>query len=228
LPSSVDARHFEGPHGEHPVQAGIPHPRLGYCGVIDEHINLELVEGIAKRRPEWNVVMVGPTEGIDADALPRRDNIHWLGRRDYDELPALISGWDLGLMPYSLNESTRFISPGQTLEYMACGCPVVSTSIRDVVESYGQVVPIADTPEGFIADAEMILQRTAREREEHTLALAEIVARTSWDNTANAIADLIAHADDLVDSSAAFTQGSTVSPPRPQLTPAEDGRVSTV
>jgi glycosyltransferase involved in cell wall biosynthesis len=226
LPSSVDARHFQGPHGEHPLQAGIPHPRLGYCGVIDERINLELVEGIAKRRPEWNIVMVGPTEGIDAGALPRRDNIHWLGRRDYDELPALISGWDLGLMPYSLDESTRFISPDQTLEYMACGCPVVSTSIRDVVESYGQVVRIADTPEGFIADAEMILQRTAREREEHTLALAEIVARTSWDNTANAIADLIAHADDLVDSSPAFTQGSTVSPAGPRLTPAEDGHVS--
>jgi glycosyltransferase involved in cell wall biosynthesis len=206
FPNSVDAGHFAGPHAEHAVQAAIPHPRLGYCGVIDERINLELIESVAKDRPEWNIIMAGPPDGIEAAALPRRDNIHWLGRRDYGELPALISGWDVCLMPYSLNETTRFISPAKTLEYMACGRPVVSTSIRDVVEAYGQVIRIADTPEGVIADCEMLMQRTEAQREEHARALAGIVARTSWDTTANAMAELVAQADDLVDSSAAFVR----------------------
>jgi glycosyltransferase involved in cell wall biosynthesis len=207
FPNSVDAKHFTTVAGEHPRQEGIARPRLGYCGVIDERLNLELIDAIAKGRPDWSIVMVGPTAGIDLADLPRRDNIHWLGRQDYNELPQLISGWDVCLMPYSLNEATQFISPAKTLEYMACGRPVVSTSIRDVVEAYGQVVRIADTPEGFTGDCEMLMQRTEAEREVHALAVADMVARTSWDATANAMAELIAQADDLVDSSAEFARG---------------------
>ena len=207
FPNSVDAGHFASAVGEHPLQASIARPRLGYCGAIDERLNLELIAAIADARPQWNIVMVGPTAGIDAAALPRRDNIHWLGRQDDRDLPALISGWDVCVLPYSLSETTRFISPAQTLEYMACGKPVVSTSIRDVVEGFGQVVRIADTPEGFIADCEMLLQRSAAEREQHARALAALVARTSWDATAHAMAELIEQADDLVDSSAEFARG---------------------
>jgi len=206
FPNSVDAGHFSAVHSEHPLQARIAHPRLGYCGMIDERINLELIEEIAKRRPDWNIVMAGPTTGIAAGSLPRRDNLHWLGRQGYDELPALIAGWDVCLMPYSLNDATQSISPLKTLEYMACGKPVVSTSIRDVVEDFGQVIRIADTAEGLIADCEMLMQRTDSEREDHALALADIVARTSWDATANAMAELIEQADDLVDSAAAFAR----------------------
>jgi UDP-galactopyranose mutase len=201
FPSSVDAQHFAKVKGEHPLHKDIPHPRLGYCGVIDERINIDLIDAIAKARPEWNVVMVGPTAKIDPADLPRHDNIHWLGQQSYEDLPAFISGWDVCLMPFALNDATKFISPTKTLEYMACGRPSVSTSIRDVVEPYGHVVRIADTPEGFIADCEMIMQRTAEERAQHSRELAEIVARTSWDNTANAMAELIAQADELVEGS---------------------------
>ena len=200
FPSSVDAAHFERTVGEHPLHADIPHPRLGYCGVIDERINLDLVDAIAKARPEWNIVMVGPTAKIDPAHLPRRDNIHWLGQQSYDELPRFIKGWDVCLMPFALNEATKFISPTKTLEYMACGRPSVSTSIRDVVEPYGHVVRIADTPEGFISDCEMIMARTPKEREEHAAELAAIVGRTSWDSTAAAMAELIEHADELAQS----------------------------
>lgn len=207
FPSSVDAEHFRRVRGEHPLHMDIPRPRLGYCGVIDERINLDLVDAIAAARPEWEVVMVGPTAKIDPAALPRRDNIHWLGQQSYDDLPSFISGWDVCLMPFALNDATRYISPTKTLEYMACGKPSVSTSIRDVVEPYGELVRIADTPEGFIADIEMIMARTPAEQLEHAKALAEVVARTSWDATADAMAALIEQADarlqegtDFVDS----------------------------
>ncbi|HUR90302.1 MAG TPA: glycosyltransferase, partial [Ramlibacter sp.] len=200
FPSSVDAKHFEDTVGEHPLHADIPHPRLGYCGVIDERINLDLVDAIAKARPEWNIVMVGPTAKIAADDLPRGDNIHWLGQQSYDDLPKFMKGWDVCLMPFALNDATKFISPTKTLEYMACGRPSVSTSIRDVVEPYGHVVRIADTPEGFIADCEMIMARTPQEREQHAREVAAIVANTSWDKTADAMAELIAQADELAQS----------------------------
>jgi glycosyltransferase involved in cell wall biosynthesis len=201
FPSSVDAKHFANVKGEHPLNADIPHPRLGYCGVIDERLNLDLIDSIAKARPDWNIVMVGPIVKIDPAQVPRHDNIHWLGQQSYEDLPAFISGWDVCLLPFALNDATKFISPTKTLEYMACGRPSVSTSIRDVVEPYGHVVRIADTPEGFIADCEMIMQRTADERAQHSRELAEIVARTSWDNTAQAMAELIAQADELVEGS---------------------------
>jgi glycosyltransferase involved in cell wall biosynthesis len=198
FPSSVDAKHFAQCTQDHPLQAHLPRPRLGYCGVIDERINLDLIDGIAKARPEWQLVMVGPTVKIDPAALPRRANIHWLGQQGYDDLPSFISGWDVCLMPFALNEATRYISPTKTLEYMACGRPSVSTSIRDVVEPYGHVVNIADTPEGFVIDCEAIMERSAEEQAAHAQALAQVVARTSWDSTAQAMAELILQADEAL------------------------------
>jgi UDP-galactopyranose mutase len=198
FPSSVDAAHFRKATQDHPLQAALPRPRLGYCGVIDERINLPLIDAIAKARPEWQMVMVGPTVKIDPQDLPRRPNIHWLGQQSYHDLPAFISGWDVCLLPFALNDATRYISPTKTLEYMACGRPSVSTSIRDVVEPYGHVVNIADTPEGFVIDCEAIMERTRDEQAAHAQALAEIVARTSWDSTAQAMAELIAQADEAI------------------------------
>jgi glycosyltransferase involved in cell wall biosynthesis len=198
FPSSVDAGHFRKATQDHPLQAALPRPRLGYCGVIDERINLPLIDAVARARPQWQIVMVGPTAKMDPRELPRRANIHWLGQQSYEDLPAFICGWDVCLLPFALNEATRYISPTKTLEYMACGRPSVSTSIRDVVEPYGQVVNIADTPEGFVIDCEAILERTRDERAAHAQALAEIVARTSWDSTAQAMAELIAQADEAI------------------------------
>jgi len=195
FPSSVDARHFSPVRHEHSLQAGIAHPRLGYCGVIDERIDLALIDGIAQARPYWQIVMVGPTAKIDPSALPHRPNIHWMGQQSYSDLPALISGWDVCLLPFALNEATRYISPTKTVEYMACGRPSVSTPIRDVVEPYGHVVPIAENLDDFVAACESILQRTLAEQVAHARELAEIVALTSWDKTAHAMGELIAQAD---------------------------------
>ena len=118
--------------------------------MIDERINMDLIDAMATAHPEWQIVMVGPVVKIDPDGLPRQPNIHWLGQQSYDDLPSFICGWDVCLMPFALNEATRFISPTKMLEYMACGRPSVSTSIRDVVEPYGHVVSIADTPQAYV------------------------------------------------------------------------------
>ncbi len=196
FPSSVDAAHFgraanaEAP--EHAAQAGLGRPRLGYFGVIDERIDLELVAALADAHADWQVIMVGPVVKIDAATLPQRANIHWLGQRDYAELPDLVAGWDVCLMPFALNESTRFISPTKTLEYLAAGRPVVSTPIRDVVTPYAGIVAIAATAQAFVAACEAALGRTEPTKERDDVAVQRLLARTSWDGTATAMAELIA------------------------------------
>jgi len=194
FPSSVDAAHFaraRQPGTDHVAQAQLPRPRLGYFGVIDERIDLELVARLADARPDWQVVMVGPVVKIDPAALPQRANLHWLGQRSYAELPEFVGGWDVCLMPFALNESTRFISPTKTLEYLAAGRPVVSTPIRDVVGPYAGVVAIAATPEAFVAACEAALSRSPQEQERETAAAQALLARTSWDGTAQAMFTLV-------------------------------------
>lgn len=195
FPSSVDAGHFRQAAADHPLQAGLGHPRLGYCGVIDERIDLGLIDALATRHPQWQIVMVGPVVKIDPASLPRHPNIHWLGQQSYQDLPAFITGWDVCLMPFALNEATRYISPTKMLEYMACGRPSVSTSIRDVVEPYGHLVSIADGPDAFVAACEAILARDASARQAHADELAIAIALTSWDRTAQRMAALIAGED---------------------------------
>ncbi len=139
FPSSVDVPHFgQARNLQEPAdQAHIPHPRLGFFGVIDERMDIELLAGIAEARPDWHLVIIGPVVKIDPATLPQHENIHYLGGRDYKQLPAYLAGWDLAMLPFARNESTRFISPTKTPEYLAAGRPVVSTSIRDVVRPYG-------------------------------------------------------------------------------------------
>jgi UDP-galactopyranose mutase len=160
FPSSIDTAHFNKARkitaDETPDQKEIPRPRLGYAGVIDERIDIELLREIAEKRPAWQIVMLGPVVKIDEADLPRPGNIHYLGMKDYKELPEYIAGWDVALMPFALNDSTRFISPTKTPEYLAAGKPVVSTAIRDVVRPYGEqnLVAIAKNADEFIEAAE--------------------------------------------------------------------------
>jgi UDP-galactopyranose mutase len=154
FPSAVDLAHFaraREPQAEPADQAAIAHPRLGFHGVIDERLDIELVGELAAKRPDWHIVMLGPVVKIDPATLPQAANIHWLGSKSYDDLPAYLSGWDVAIMPFARNEATRFISPTKTPEYLAGGLPVVSTSIRDVVRTYGEagLAEIADTATEF-------------------------------------------------------------------------------
>jgi len=197
FPSAVDVAHFAAARGdmaEPGDQASIARPRLGFYGVIDERIDLPLIDAVAKARPAWQIVMIGPVVKIDPDGLPRRANIHWLGARSYAELPAYLAGWDVALMPFAINEATRFISPTKTPEYLAAGCPVVSTPIVDVQRHYGDVegVAIADGVAAFIAacEAALALPVSGPWRDEADSLLAE----TSWDRTFQAMKARIAAA----------------------------------
>lgn len=157
FPSSIDAEHFaaarEGRLPDPADQAGTGRPRLGYCGVIDERLDTELLAEVAGRQPDWQFIMVGPVVKIDPSVLPRLPNIHWLGRKSYADLPAFLAHWDVALMPFAMNSATRFISPTKTLEYLAAGRRVVSTPVPDVVTPYGKagLVSIASDAAGFIS-----------------------------------------------------------------------------
>jgi UDP-galactopyranose mutase len=194
FPSSIDASHFGKARNTtiDPLdQANIPHPRLGFFGVIDERFDRELLDQVASRRPDWNFVIIGPIVKIDPETLPKHANIHYLGARKYDELPAYLAGWDIALLLFARNDSTRFISPTKTPEYLAAGKPVISTSIRDVVRPYGEMklVEIADTPDEFIDAAEKILSRS---NEAEWLARVDaFLATVSWDKTWTQMSDLI-------------------------------------
>ena len=193
FPSSIDAPHFaqaRSAAGDPVDQAGIPRPRLGYFGVIDERMDIALLDAVAAARPDWHLVLVGPVVKIEESELPRRQNIHYLGGKSYDELPHYIAGWDVALMPFARNESTRFISPTKTPEYLAAGKPVVSTSIRDVVRPYGEMglVRIADTPGEFVGCVEQALGGDAAARMGEVDAF---LSRNSWDSTWGRMSELI-------------------------------------
>ena len=134
-----------------PTKPSVPRPRLGFFGVIDERFDVPLLAAAADARPDWQFVMVGPVVKIDPAALPRRPNVHYLGQQCTGELPAFLAGWDVALLPFARNDSTKYISPTKTLEYMAAGKPIVSTPIADVAEPYGDMVGLGDTPEEFVA-----------------------------------------------------------------------------
>jgi UDP-galactopyranose mutase len=191
FPSSVDADHFGRPARDHPLQAGLARPRLGFFGVIDERIDLDLLAQVADARPDWNLVMVGPVSKIETSSLPRRPNILYCGQQPYASLPDFIAGWDVCLQPFAMNESTRFISPTKTLEYMAAGRPIVTTPVADVVEPYGAIVQVASDAAGFIEACERVLRENGAERARRERAMRETVTATSWERTAAAMKTLV-------------------------------------
>ena len=194
FPSSVDAVHFEQAldrNNGHPLHTAIPRPRLGFFGVIDERFDGELIADIADAHPEWQVVLVGPVVKIDPGSLPQRQNVHYLGQQSYKALPQFLAGWDVCLLPFALNEATRFISPTKVLEYMAAELPIVSTAIRDVEQPYGDIVAIGHDHNEFIRHCEAALAQTPEENTEMAERMREVVARTSWDATADRMHELI-------------------------------------
>lgn len=215
FPSSVDAAHFGAArelHTEPGDQAGLTRPRLGFFGVIDERIDLDLIAALADARPDYQVVMIGPVVKIDPASLPQRTNIHYLGQKNYRELPAYLAGWDVCLLPFALNDATKFISPTKTLEYMAAGKSIVSTPITDVVEPYANVVYIAHQREQFIESCDRALKLSQDDRRVLTDKMNTVLARTSWDATVEAMADIIA--------TAIQSNGEPKSPIKEKIAPA--------
>ena len=185
FPSSIDTAHFAAARDgidEPADQASIPDPRVGFFGVIDERFDIELLRATAALAPTMQFVMIGPVVKIDPATLPQAANIHWLGGKTYAELPAYLSGWKIGWMPFAINDATKFISPTKTPEFLAAGLPVVSTAIRDVVRPYGEagLVEIASTPEETLAAFAKVLLRPQRD----WLARVDAqLAQGSWDRT---------------------------------------------
>ncbi len=199
FPSSVDRAHFmqARAHTDTPVdQIPIPGPRLGFYGVVDERMDLELIARVADARPDWSIVMVGPVVKISPSDLPIRPNLHFLGGKDYSELPAYLAGWDVALMPFAINESTRFISPTKTPEYLAGGKPVVSTPIKDVMRHYSdlEAVKIADGADEFVAACEAALALASDESQEWLAEVDVKLSNLSWDTTFARMNSLIAQA----------------------------------
>lgn len=193
FPSSVDLEHFARARAamdEPADQRALVRPKLGFFGVIDERMDLELLDEVARRRPCWQLVLVGPVAKIDSASLPRRDNLHYLGQKPYDTLPSYLAAWDVALMPFARNAATRFISPTKTLEYLAAGKAVVSTAIPDVVQPYGALglVRIADSVEAFVTAVEAALTEPAEVR---LAAIDAMLAGTSWDRTWTGMAELV-------------------------------------
>jgi glycosyltransferase involved in cell wall biosynthesis len=203
FPSSVDFDHFVRARRPGPVpsdQANLPGPQLGFSGVIDERMDLALLDAVAAARPHYQFILLGPVMRIDPAELPRRPNLHYLGQKTYEELPTYIRSWDVALTPFARNEATRCISPTMTPEYLAAGKPVVSTSVRDVVRTYGKagLALIADTPEDFAAACDRALaQKGSTERIRKADAF---LASTSWDETWRAMERLMEAAIEAKDA----------------------------
>jgi UDP-galactopyranose mutase len=197
FPSSVDRAHFAKARARQfdPAdQEDLPRPRFGFYGVIDERFDTALLDELARMRPDWSFVMVGPVVKIAEEDLPRRPNIHYLGGKTYAELPCYLSGWDVALMPFAMNESTQFISPTKTPEYLAGGKPVVTSPIRDVVRHYGALegVKVATGAAEFAAACDAALA-LAHDPESGWLAEADLLlSAASWDITQGRMAGLIA------------------------------------
>jgi UDP-galactopyranose mutase len=200
LPSAVDGEHFSPARLQaHSAQArraralqgALPGPRLGFFGVIDGRLDLALLAHLADARPAWQIVMVGPVVKIDPQDLPRRGNLHWLGAQDYETLPYLMAGWDVCLMPFAINEATRFISPTKTLEYLAGEKPVVTTPVHDVVHLYSDVVAVAAAGDAFVDACQALLDEPAQLRRQRAEATLHTVFSRSWDHTVAVVHNML-------------------------------------
>ena len=199
FPSSIDKLHFQSARikGVDPLdQAKIPYPRFGFYGVIDERFHISLISELARRRADWHFIFIGPVIKIDPSILPAGENIHYLGSKNYSELPSYLSEWDVAIIPFELNESTKYISPTKTPEYLAGGKPVISTSITDVISPYAKLglVHIADTAEEFIVTAEKIL--TEKNNSDWKLRVDKYLENISWNKTWHKMTEVIEEALD--------------------------------
>ncbi|MFN2437744.1 MAG: glycosyltransferase family 1 protein [Chitinophagaceae bacterium] len=186
FPSSIDKEHFSNARiiKEDPSdQAHIPHPRFGFYGVIDERFDIEMISLAAAMRQDWQFVLIGPIIKIDPVTLPHLDNIHYLGSKNYNELPHYLSGWDVAIIPFALNESTKYISPTKTPEYLAAGKPVISSPIKDVVSPYAdnKLVSIAEDAKAFVKKGDSFLKR--KHSKSWLTKVDAFLAGNSWDKT---------------------------------------------
>ena len=218
VPNGVDYPHFA--RATDPAIAAdavraCPRPRLGYCGVIDQRVDLDLIARVAALRPEWEICLVGPIARVDAATLPRAPNLHYLGPQRYEDLPSYLAGWDIALLPFTREAATRFLCPTKTLEYMAAEKPVVATSITDVRRLYGGVVEFADNADAFVRACERVLVEDGQSR---AAAMRSFASRRSWDDVARDMRVCIDHVAAQGPTEAAARMYQSVAPNRARAT----------
>ena len=184
----VDIKHFakaRDKRTEVPADvASLPGPVFGFFGVVDERMDYELVAAVADAHPEGSVVIIGPMTKIDPASVPQRSNLHWLGGRDYQQLPSYVKAFDVCLMPFALNEATEYINPTKALEYMATGRPVVSTPVEDVVLQFSAVAKISSSSEDFVR----LCTEAAKQPDEAAIKRGLMLAqRNSWESIVEAM-----------------------------------------
>jgi glycosyltransferase involved in cell wall biosynthesis len=196
FPSGVERGHFASPGRPSAASralAQMRRPVIGFYGVIDERMDMDLVSRVADLRPHWNFVLVGPLAKISPEDLPSRSNIRHFGLQTYEALPAILAQFDIAVMPFARNEATRAISPTKTLEFLAGGKPVVSTPIADVVELYSDATSFAETPEQFVAAIDEILAWSPEDHAAWQQRANTLLAAHDW----NQIVEEMATAMDL-------------------------------
>lgn len=150
ITNGVDYHAFATPVEEPADLAGVPHPRIGYVGVVKEQLDLPLLAKLATRHPEWSFVFVGPSRVPEDDrsyqSLLNSDNVYFLGGRRVDALPAYVQHMDVCTMPYRVDGYTRYIYPLKLHEYLATGRPVVGSPIR-TLRDFDHVIGLAATPD---------------------------------------------------------------------------------
>lgn len=178
----VDVEHFgKACLEETPVPADVAAlkgPKLGFFGVVDERMDYDLIAKLADARSDWQICIVGPTAKVDPTTFPQRANLHWLGGRDYSQLPHYSKAFDVALMPFARNEATEYINPTKALEYMATATPIVSTAVPDVVSNFASVVEICDDHDEFVRLCECALENRDEAAIERGLAMAH---DNTWD-----------------------------------------------
>jgi glycosyltransferase involved in cell wall biosynthesis len=188
FPSGVDTNHYARAQTLRSREDTTAPPVAGYVGVIDERLDLDLIGRLADRLPDWTVRMVGPVTKIDASLVPQRANIEYLGMKSYAELPEIMAGFDVALMPFALNEATRSISPTKTLEYFAAGLPVVSTRVPDVVADYSELVHLADDADQFASACRGAFDQDAAELRRR---YRRVLTRQEWDTITSRMIQLL-------------------------------------
>lgn len=185
LPSSIDESHFARAKRskDAPDQESLPKPRLGYLGVIDDRLDFGILDSIAAERPEWQIILVGPVTASSPATLPQRPNLHYLGPRPYAELPNYLAGWNACLMPFVAGQGNG-IDSARVLEYLAADRPVVGTPVPDLAENYSEIAYLGDGAGGFLEACEHALGSSATERRARRAMAKRALARTSWDETA--------------------------------------------
>ncbi|MCX6999894.1 MAG: glycosyltransferase [Candidatus Sumerlaeota bacterium] len=183
VPCGVDFEKFYKPEGSSPLPEPddirtLPKPLIGYIGTLSERIDTDIIAGLAMRLPRASIVLIGPVHrGLDD--LPHLPNIHYLGLKRHDDLPAYLHYFKVALLPFKLTKAAKAINPVKTLEYLAAGCLVVSTAIPDVVRFYSGVVEIASSREDFIEKTVRLIEGNEAWRVKRGIELAR---HASWRN----------------------------------------------